>query len=42
MRAPTQTFRDTILMPGFKQGVPDGFQTPPQETTFDACKVMHQ
>jgi len=36
-----ETFRDTILMPGFKKGVPGGFPTPPQETTFDAYKLMH-
>jgi len=35
-----ETFRDTILMPKFKQGIPGGFKTPPQETAFDAYKLM--
>ena len=35
-----ETFRDTILMPKFMQGIPGGFKTPPQETAFDAYKLM--
>ena len=35
-----EKFRDTILMPKFKQGIPGGFRTPPQETAFDAYKLM--
>ena len=30
-----EAFRDTILMPKLKQGVPGGFTTPPQEQAFD-------
>ena len=28
-------FRETILMPRLREGVKDGFKTPPQERTFD-------
>ncbi|HVN41453.1 MAG TPA: hypothetical protein VMT50_01630 [Steroidobacteraceae bacterium] len=27
-------FRDATLLPRLQQGIPGGFQTPPQETTF--------
>ena len=35
-----ETFRDTILMPKFRQGIQGGFPTPPQETAFDAYKLL--
>jgi len=35
-----ERFRDTILMPKFKQGIPGGFPTPPQETVFQAHKLL--
>ena len=35
-----ETFRDTILMPRFKNGIKGGFPTPPQETVFEAYKVV--
>jgi len=35
-----EKFRETILMPKFKQGIQGGFQTPPQETGFDAYKLI--
>ena len=35
-----EAFRDTILMPGLMKGVPGGFPTPPQETTFDTYKLL--
>jgi hypothetical protein len=35
-----EKFRDTVLMPKFKQGIKGGFQTPPQETAFDAYKFV--
>ncbi len=31
-----ERFRDTVLMPRLKQGIPGGFTTPPQETTFES------
>jgi len=30
-----EAFRDNILMPKLKQGVPGGFTTPPQEQAFE-------
>jgi hypothetical protein len=30
-----EQFRDQILMPRMQQGIESGFQTPPQETTFE-------
>ena len=35
-----EKFRDTILMPRFKQGIKGGFTTPPQETEFKAHKLV--
>jgi hypothetical protein len=35
-----ETFRDTILMPKFAQGIKGGFPTPPQETAFDAYNLI--
>jgi len=39
-RASWEKFRDTILMPKFKQGIPGGFPTPPQETAFESHKLI--
>jgi hypothetical protein len=39
-KASWETFRDTILMPRFKAGIPGGFPTPPQETAFESYKVI--
>ncbi len=30
-----ETFRDNILMPRMNAGITGGFESPPQETTFD-------
>ena len=30
-----ERFRDGILMPRMQQGIPGGFTSPPQETTFE-------
>ena len=35
-----ERFRDTILMPRMKQGISGGFNTPPQETTFEVQNLM--
>ena len=35
-----ETFRDTILMPKFKQGIKGGFPTPPQETAFEPYNLV--
>lgn len=35
-RASWERFRDDILMPKLKQGVPGGFAGPPQATEFEA------
>lgn len=33
-------FRDEILMPRMRQGIPGGFPTPPQETAFETHLVL--
>jgi len=33
-------FRDEMLMPRLQAGIAGGFQTPPQETTFDVHKLL--
>jgi hypothetical protein len=35
-----ERFRDGTLMPRFSAGVEGGFQTPPQETTFDVYNLQ--
>ena len=35
-----ERFRDGILMPALQQGIQGGFATPPQETAFDAYKLL--
>jgi hypothetical protein len=35
-----ERFRDNILGPRLQQGVEGGFPTPPEETAFDAYKVL--
>jgi len=35
-----ERFRDDILMPRFQQGIPGGFTSPPQETSFDAYNLQ--
>lgn len=39
-KASWEKFRDTILMPKFAEGIKGGFPTPPQETAFDAYKLI--
>jgi len=34
-KASWEAFRDGVLMPRMKQGIPGGFAAPPQETTFE-------
>jgi hypothetical protein len=35
-----EQFRDGILMPKMRQGIPGGFSAPPQETAFDVDHMM--
>ena len=35
-----EQFRDEILMPRLKQGVPGGFSTPPQEQEFEIYNLQ--
>ena len=35
-----EKFRDSVLVPKFKQGIKGGFPTLPQETVFDAHKLI--
>jgi hypothetical protein len=35
-----EQFHDGVLMPRLKEGIAGGFQTPPQETTFDVHNLM--
>jgi hypothetical protein len=35
-----ESFRDEILMPRMQKGIAGGFQTPPQETAIDVCKML--
>jgi len=39
-KASWEQFRDEILMPRMRQGIPGGFQTPPQETAFETHLVL--
>ncbi len=39
-KASWEAFRDEILMPRMKQGIPGGFQTPPQETAIETHLVL--
>lgn len=35
-----ERFRDETLMPAMQQGIPGGFQSPPQATEIDLYKVI--
>ena len=35
-----ERFRDCILMPRMKQGIGDGFPSPPRETAFEVHNLM--
>ncbi len=35
-----ERFRDGVLMPRMQQGIPGGFTTPPEETTFDVHNLQ--
>ncbi len=35
-----ERFRDQVLMPKLKQGIPGGFSGPPQETAFDVYNMQ--
>lgn len=35
-----ERFRDHVLLPRLKEGVPGGFATPPQEQTFEAYNLQ--
>ena len=39
-KANWEEFRDNVLMPRLKQGIPGGFNGPPQETSFDVGKMF--
>ena len=35
-----ERFRDGTLMPKFEAGIPGGFPTPPEDSTFDVYKLV--
>ncbi len=35
-----ERFRDSILMPRMRQGIKGGFESPPQETTFEVLNLQ--
>jgi hypothetical protein len=35
-----EQFRDNVLMPRLKEGVPGGFTSPPQETAFEVYNLQ--
>jgi hypothetical protein len=35
-----EQFRDNVLMPRIRQGIPGGFTVPPQETAFDVYNMQ--
>jgi hypothetical protein len=37
-----ERFRDSTLMPRMRQGIKGGFETPPQETTFETYNTQQQ
>jgi hypothetical protein len=39
-KASWEQFRDDVLMPKLKEGVPGGFTAPPQETVFEAYNLQ--
>ncbi len=39
-KASWEQFRDGVLMPKMKQGVPGGFENPPQETVFEVYNMQ--
>ena len=39
-QASWEQFRDNVLLPRLKQGIPGSFAGPPQETTFDVYNMQ--
>jgi hypothetical protein len=35
-----ETFRDAVLMPKMKAGIPGGFTSPPEERTFEIYNMQ--